>query len=172
MARVYVSIGSNTDRERHVVAALDALADLFGVLDISSVYESESVGFVGDNFFNLVTGFNSDLPVNELSAVLRDIEHANGRVRTAQRFSGRTLDIDILTYDDCVGEKGGVLLPREEILQNAFVLLPLAEIAPEVLHPVRRESYSVLWRAYDKPQKLWSIDFHWHSKQISKYVPA
>ena len=168
MARVYVSIGSNIDRERHVTAALDALADHFGQLVISSVYESEAVGFAGDHFLNLVAGFDTGLSIGELAARLREIEHNNGRVRTGERFSGRTLDIDILTYEDCVGDIDGVSLPRDEILHNAFVLLPLAEIAAEELHPVLQQSYAGLWRSYDRPQKLWAIDFAWRGQPISR----
>lgn len=171
MAKVYVSIGSNIDRERHITAALDALAEKFSALDISSVYESEAVGFSGDNFFNLVAGFDTDKPVSALSACLREIEHDNGRNRGQERFSARTLDIDILTYDHFSGEIDGIVLPRAEILENAFVLLPLAEIAPAVEHPVERKSFSSLWSAYSKPQKLWPIDFVWRSRQISRWQP-
>ena len=168
--KVYVSIGSNIDRERHITAALDALAKIFSKLEISSVYESEAVGFSGDHFFNLVVGFDTAMPVGELSACLRDIEHDNGRNRGLERFSGRTLDIDILTYGNCVGEIDGVILPRAEILENAFVLLPLAEIAPDQEHPVTREPFAALWRVYSKQQKLWAIDFIWCEQQISTRV--
>lgn len=166
--KVYVSIGSNIDRERHITAALDALAKNFSRLEISSIYESEAVGFSGDHFLNLVVGFDTEMPVGELSVCLRDIEHNNGRNRGLERFSARTLDIDILTYGDCVGAIDGVVLPRAEILENAFVLLPLAEIAADQEHPVKRESFAALWRAYSKQQKLWAIDFIWDGKLISK----
>jgi 2-amino-4-hydroxy-6-hydroxymethyldihydropteridine diphosphokinase len=167
VAKVYVSIGSNIDRERHITASLDALAKNFSALEISSVYESEAVGFSGDNFFNLVVGFDTTMPVGDLSVCLRDIEHDNGRNRGLERFSARTLDIDILTYGDYVGEIDGVVLPRAEILENAFVLLPLAEIAPDQEHPVVRQSFAVLWRAYSKQQKLWAIDFSWREQKVS-----
>jgi 2-amino-4-hydroxy-6-hydroxymethyldihydropteridine diphosphokinase len=172
VAKVYVSIGSNIDRERHITAALDALAEKFSVLDISSVYESEAVGFSGDHFFNLVVGFDTAMPVGELSVCLRDIEHDNGRNRRLERFSARTLDIDILTYGDCVGEIDGVVLPRAEILENAFVLLPLAKIAPDCAHPVNQQSFAVLWGAYGKQQKLWPVDFVWRGQQISNRASA
>ncbi len=167
MAKVYVSIGSNIDRERHITAALDALAEKFSALEISSVYESEAVGFAGNHFLNLVVGFEAAMPVGELSACLRQIEHDNGRNRGIERFSARTLDIDILTYGDYVGEIDGVVLPRAEILENAFVLLPLAEIAPDQMHPLVGQSFTALWRAYNKPQKLWIIDFVWRGESIS-----
>lgn len=172
MTKVYVSIGSNIDRERHITAALDALAKNFPALEISSVYESEAVGFSGDHFFNLVVGFDTTMKVSELSVCLRDIEHNNGRNRGLERFSARTLDIDILTYGDCVGEVDGMVLPRAEILENAFVLLPLAEIAPDQEHPVAQQSFAALWRAYSKQQKLWTIDFSWRSESISKSQQA
>jgi 2-amino-4-hydroxy-6-hydroxymethyldihydropteridine diphosphokinase len=168
MARVYVSIGSNIDRDKHIVAGLDALADKFGELQISSVYESEAVGFVGEHFLNLVAGFDTPLAVGELSALLRDIEHRSGRTRSEARFSGRTLDIDILTYDDCCGVFDGISLPRAEILDNAFVLLPLAEIAPAVVHPGEKKSFAALWQIYNRPQKLWPIDFSWRGSVISR----
>jgi len=165
--RVYLGLGSNVDRERHIASALDALAEAFGELCISSVYESEAVGFDGDHFLNLVVGCNTALSVGALSACLRKIEDDNGRVRGGERFSARTLDIDILLYSDVAGTVDGIALPRAEILRNAFVLLPLAEIAGSEKHPIENKTYAELWRAYDRQQKLWPIDFVWRGKVIS-----
>ena len=168
MAHVFVSIGSNIDRYRHIVAALDALTDEFGALQLSRVYESEAVGFDGDNFLNLVAGFTTDLSVGALNRLLHAIEDRHGRRRDVARFSARTLDIDILTYDDQVGCIDGVELPREEILKNAFVLLPLVDVAAEQLHPVLQRSYRDLWRDYDQnSQPLWPVEFRWGRLQLS-----
>lgn len=162
MAQVYVSIGSNIDRYRHIASSLDALASHFGELLISPVYESEAVGFDGDHFLNLVVGFDSDLTVGTLSTLLRGIEYDNGRRRDGPKFGPRSLDIDILSYDDAVGNIDGVLLPRDEITTNAFVLLPLTEIAGESLHPSLLLRYKDLWAAYDQSsQKLWRVNFEW-----------
>lgn len=160
MPRVYLGLGSNIEREQHIRAALKALEDAFGLLLISPVYESESVGFAGSNFFNLVVGVDTDLPVGELSALLRGIEDANGRVRSGPKFAPRTLDIDILTYGNACGEIDGVQLPRDEILRNAFVLRPLADIAPNDRHPETVRTFLDHWEAYDQSrQKLWPIAF-------------
>ena len=168
MTAIYLSLGSNVERHKNIAAALDALAILLGELRISSVYESKSVGFDGSNFFNLVVGADTDLSIAELSETLKRIEDENGRKRSGPKFSPRTLDIDILTYGNFVGVEGGVELPRAEITKNAFVLLPLAEIAPQVLHPQLEKSYSDLWAGYDQAsQSLWPIDFEWQGKIIS-----
>jgi len=168
MANVFVSIGSNIERYTNISASLDALAEQFGQLRLSRVYESEAVGFEGDNFLNLVAGFQSDKGVGELLAILRQIEDDNGRLRNGPRFSSRTLDIDILTYDDVVGEVDDVELPRDEIEHNAFVLLPMVDIAPNALHPALGETYQSLWEAYDQgQQKLWPVQFNWRGESIS-----
>ncbi len=171
MAQVYVSIGSNVDRERYIRSGLDALQAAFGTLALSSVYESEAVGFDGDPFLNMVAGFATELPVGRLSRLLKQIEDAHDRCREGATFSGRTLDIDILTYDTLIGNCDGVQLPRNEITRNAFVLWPLAELAPEVCHPLSGQSYARLWADYDKSkQKLWPVDFSWQERQISRAV--
>lgn len=160
MPRVYLSLGSNVDREVRIRAALRALEAKFGFLWISPVYESESVGFAGSLFYNLVVGIDTDMGVGELAATLRAIEDANGRVRGGPRFAPRTLDIDILTYGNACGEIDGVRLPREEILQNAFVLRPLADLAPNDRHPETVRTFADHWEAYDhRRQKLWPIEF-------------
>lgn len=162
MATVYLSLGSNIDRNKHLSAGLDALVEAFGDLKMSQVYESEAVGFDGDNFYNLVAAIDTDLSVGELALKLRDVEDENGRLRSGPKFSARTLDIDILTYDDLSGEVDGVKLPRGEILKNAFVLLPMSELAPETLHPVTGKTYLQLWDEYDQDsQKLWPVEFDW-----------
>src|SRR3954470_8313521 len=135
MIPVYLGLGSNIDRAKYITSGLNALADLFGELKISPVYESKSVGFNGSNFFNVVVGIYTELTIADLCEQLKKIEDQNDRVRTGPKFSPRTLDIDILTYGDFVGTESGVELPRTEITNNAFVLLPLAEIAPNELHP-------------------------------------
>lgn len=158
MHQVFVSIGSNIERERHIRIALQGLAEWFGQLLVSPVYESEAVGFNGENFFNLVAGFDTNWELEQLAQRLRAMEHANGRPVKVEKFAPRTLDIDILTFDDRVGSFHGVQLPRPEIINNAFVLQPLQDIAPDTLHPALGLSYRDLWQAFDQSsQRLWPI---------------
>ena len=167
MALIYLSLGSNIEPQRHICAALDALVEQFGELQISTVYESESVGFEGENFFNLVVGIYSDLGVGEISVILKAIENSNGRDRRQPRFSSRSLDIDILTVDDLPGVFDGVTLPRDEVLKNAFVLQPLAQLAPHKVHPVTGQSFAQHWQQYDKTeQQLWPVEFRWQQRQL------
>lgn len=145
MAEVFVSIGSNEDREMHISAGLKAMRDLFGNVQLSPIYETPAVGFEGDPFLNFVAAFETELTVGDLSIALKKIEAENGRNHKAAKFSSRTLDIDILTYDSLVGEFDGVVLPRDEILKYAFVLGPLADLVPNYNHPEIKKSYRELW---------------------------
>lgn len=169
MATVYLNLGSNIEREARLCAGLDALQHRFGPARLSSVYESEAVGFVGDPFLNMAAGIETELPPEQLAADLRELEYRHGRDPASERFTSRSLDIDILTYDDRVGNFSGLELPRPEILYNAFVLWPLAELAPDARHPVARRSYRELWQSFDQhSQQLWPVDFYWAGKQISR----
>ncbi len=160
MPRVWLSIGSNLDREQHIRGAVRALRAEFPDLILSRVYESPPVGFEGALFFNLVVGFFTELPVERLVERLRAIETAHGRVRQERKFVSRTLDIDLLTYGDQVLNRGGIRLPREEITQYSFVLLPLSEVAGEERHPVNGKSFRELWQAFDAgEQPLWPSEF-------------
>ena len=160
MARIYISIGSNIDAENNIRLSINALQEHYGKLILSSVYESEAVGFDGDNFLNLVAGVNTDEDVHMVAATLRRIEDDNGRDRSGPRFSPRTVDLDLLLYDDLILKEDGLELPRDEITRNAFVLLPLEEIAPQLIHPVSGNTMCDHWMNFDQDsQKLWAIDF-------------
>ena len=149
MAKIYISIGSNIDAENHI-----------GKLICSSVYESEAVGFDGDNFLNLVVSLKTDDDVLAVVKVLRKIEDENGRLRSGPRFSPRTVDLDLLLYDDLILKDEDLDIPRDEITKNAFVLLPLEEIAPQLIHPETGLTMCDHWIRFDKEsQKLWAIDF-------------
>lgn len=150
MPEVFLSLGSNIDRERHIPSALAELGRRFGPLAVSSIYETAAVGFEGPSFHNLVVGFETALSLPEISPILTEIEEMHGRTRQCKKFSSRTLDIDLLLYGDAVLEEGKLKLPRDEILRYAFVLEPLAEIAPDHRHPVNKQSYAELWAAFDK----------------------
>ena len=121
MALIFLSLGSNIQRQLHLSNALDSLAENFGDMIISSVYESIAVGFEGDSFYNLVVGIHSKMDIHEISSLLKQIEDQNGRDRNAPRFGPRSLDIDILTVDDIAGELGGISLPRDEVLKNCLL---------------------------------------------------
>ena len=169
MTRVYLGLGSNIERERYLAAGLDALQRLFGELALSPVYNSPAIGFDGQPFLNMVVGATTALPLEELARQLRQIETEHGRPANATRFSARQLDIDILTYGEHVGAFAGVTVPRGEILDNAFVLRPLAELAPEAHHPVDGRSYAELWAAFDRAsQPLQRVDFSWRGRWISR----
>jgi 2-amino-4-hydroxy-6-hydroxymethyldihydropteridine diphosphokinase len=150
VTRGYISIGSNIDRERNIAAGLQALERNFGDLIVSSVYESEPVGFSGDAFYNLVVGFNSGLDVRTVAQKLRDIEMANGRLPDSKKFSARTLDLDLILYGDLIVNEGDFQIPRTDIERYAFVLEPLAEIAPTLMHPVLCMNYAELWQKMPK----------------------
>jgi len=169
MARVYLGVGSNIERERYIVAGLDALEGLFGRLALSSVYDSEAIGFAGQPFLNLVAGVDTPRSPGELLHQLRHIEMEHGRPANATRYSARQLDIDILTHGQLTGTVEGVELPRAEILYNAFVLCPLAELAGEAVHPGAGKTYRELWQAYNRDsQQLQKVDFKWRGRWISR----
>lgn len=144
--RCWISLGSNEHRESALRAGVAALGRQFGRLILSPVYESDAEGFDGDPFLNLVAGIETGLTVGELRNCLRAIEADNGRTRGGARFAPRPLDLDLLTWGDAVGEVDGYSLPREEILRHAFVLGPLADVAPAEHHPLAQRSYAELWR--------------------------
>jgi 2-amino-4-hydroxy-6-hydroxymethyldihydropteridine diphosphokinase len=140
------------EREKHIPEALNELDALFGPLNVSSVYESEAIGFEGDPFYNLALEFQSDVPAGEIARMLRSIEFAHGRAADCRKFEARTLDIDLVLYGDYVGEDSSLRLPREEAIQVAYMLEPLAEIAPEFIHPVKGLNFARLWEEFDKSQ--------------------
>lgn len=158
MAQIYISVGSNTNRDHYIRMAIEELRQAFTDLCLSSVYESEAVGFQGDAFYNMVVGAQTTLSIAECVSLFKAIEDRHGRIRGGEKFCGRTLDLDLLLYDDVICQMP-VELPRGEISENAFVLWPLAEIAAGLIHPVLQQSYAWLWQHYTKPQKLWPVPF-------------
>ncbi|WP_374380214.1 2-amino-4-hydroxy-6-hydroxymethyldihydropteridine diphosphokinase [Pseudomonas fluvialis] len=163
--RVYLGLGSNIERERNLCAGLDALQQLFGELHCSPVFESAPVGIRSGPFFNLVVAVECGLPLAELDQCLKAIEAANGRYATDRR--GLPLDIDVLLYGEQVGEFDGLLLPRAEILRNAFVLWPLALLAPDVLHPQVQQPFAELWAQARIDQQLAPVAFAWQGRQLT-----
>ncbi len=144
--RVYVGIGSNLDREKMIRAAIAALRERFGELELSPVYNSASVGFDGSDFLNLVAGFDTPLGVEALVTEFHRIEDALGRDRSLPKFASRPIDIDILLYADEIIDLPGIRVPRPEIRENAFVLKPLQDLVPQRCHPETGERFAILWQ--------------------------
>jgi 2-amino-4-hydroxy-6-hydroxymethyldihydropteridine diphosphokinase len=141
----YLGLGSNQDAERKLHAAVAALRERFGEVRLSPVYRSRAVGFEGDDFINFAAAIETGMSAMELRSWLRDLENHHGRRRDLPKFSDRTLDVDILLFGDLCSDDPELTLPRPETLRFAHVLRPLAELAPRVTYPGRKESLGELW---------------------------
>ena len=147
---VYVAAGSNVEPRRNLRQALSLLREAFPDLVASRAYQNAAVGFSGEDFINLVVGFHTTLGLGELLATLHEVETRCGRARGAPKYEPRSMDLDVLLYGDVVGEFPGAKLPRPDLLRRAFMLGPLAEIAPSVRHPTDGRTIGALWAACDQ----------------------
>ena len=148
MTTVLLSLGSNLRPQHYLQAAVAVLRERFGTISVSPAYRTPAVGFDGPDFLNNAVMLDTDLPLGELDDWLHAVEDAHGRDRSGPRFSDRTLDIDVVYYGDLVVEGPGHLrIPRPE-LKHAFVLKPLADIAPDFIDPVRGLSLQQMWQQH------------------------
>ena len=157
MVDVYVAAGSNIDPTRHLARALGALAETFAPLTISPAYGNKAVGFDGDDFVNLVVGFATELPAVKVKQRLEEIEQQCGRPRDAPKWAARTMDLDILMYGDQVSDDPALRLPRPDLIQRAFMLRPLADIAPDLEHPTLHKTMRELWESFDQSHPMVAV---------------
>ena len=187
--QVVVGLGTDSDRDTNMHRVLDLLADRFGDLILSSIYEcrpvdSRSVGSrsvdnrsidksADDNnapdYWNAVVGFHYAGPMSELNAILKSIENTCGRDRQQERVA---MDIDILFFGNRVGEFEGVVLPRQGIEQCVYALRPLAELFPETQYPGSEQVFEQYWDAMDDKAQLHPIDFVWRQQVVSVAPPC
>jgi 2-amino-4-hydroxy-6-hydroxymethyldihydropteridine diphosphokinase len=150
MPQVFVAAGSNIDPERNLVRAMAELRRQFPDLMSSPAYRNRAAGFEGDDFVNLVVAFTTELPVREVLARLHRIEVACGRPRDAPKWAARTMDLDVLLYGDLVCDTPELRLPRPDLLKRPFMLGPLADIAPDLVHPTAGRTIAELWQEMDR----------------------
>ena len=150
MADAYVAAGSNVRPRASLLRALALLGGEFPGLRASQAYSNAAVGFEGDDFINLVVSFPADIPTEDLLDRLKATERTCGREPGAPKWGPRTLDLDLLLHGDRVGRVGGKSLPHPDLLTRGWVLGPLAELAPALMHPVARERIDDLWRRFDR----------------------
>ena len=149
MSIAYLGLGSNIDSVRNLQLAFQELRQRFSLQKISTVYRSKSLGFDGADFLNTVACIETELTPHELWTELELIDDVAGRHRQSNRFAARTLDIDLLLYDQLVLNEPPLRLPRDDVLRYSFVLRPLAEIAPDYRHPATGKLLSEHWREFD-----------------------
>jgi len=151
VSTAYLGLGSNIEAEAHIAAGIAALREAFDNVVLSPIYRAAAVGFSGNDFINLVARIDTTLEPLELKFFLHALEDRHGRRRDVPKFSDRTLDIDILLYDDLYLLSPELEIPRNEILTAAHVLKPLADLAPDLRHPVLRQTIGELWRTFPRP---------------------
>jgi len=161
-ALVAISLGSNVDPDNQIRQAIKALREKYGDIKVSPVYQTRAVGFDGDDFLNLAVSFETDDDVFTVASQLKAMEDSQGRDRSLPKFSSRSIDLDLLIYDDLIVDDGNIQVPRYEILENAFVLKPLSDIQGDCSHPFEQKTYFQLWKEMEPIADriaLYELDF-------------
>ncbi len=148
MPHVFVAAGSNVEPLKNLRLALTELARSYAPLQVSPAYRNQAVGFEGEDFINLVVGFTSDEDIHRIRERLQEIEAACGRPRNAPKWAPRSMDLDILLFGDAVSDEPGLILPRPDLVKRAYMLKPLADIAPDLIHPTRQQTMRDLWNDF------------------------
>ncbi len=162
MAVVYLGLGSNLSPEANLRLAIDELSKRYGELTISAIYRSSAIGFRGEDFLNLVVRLQTGESPLAICDEIEEIHNLAGRVRGSDQWESRALDIDLLLYDDLIKDKRPIRVPRDDILQYSFVLRPMAELAPDTIHPVTGRTMLEHWQEFDAPShplEIVSIDW-------------
>ncbi|MDX1499987.1 MAG: 2-amino-4-hydroxy-6-hydroxymethyldihydropteridine diphosphokinase [Woeseiaceae bacterium] len=150
MAQVAFSLGSNVNPEPNLRLGVAELERRFGPLVLSPVYRSRAAGFDGADFLNLVALAETDTGPHAVQQEIERIHALAGRRRGGERFASRPLDIDLLLHDGLVIDEPGLKLPRADILEYSFVLGPLADVAPDYVHPVTGRTMARHWADFDR----------------------
>jgi 2-amino-4-hydroxy-6-hydroxymethyldihydropteridine diphosphokinase len=148
MPRVYLGLGSNISADENLRLAIRELRWRYGPLELSNVYANEPVGFDGDEFLNMVAGFDTDESAADIHRQIELIHDLAGRDRGSGRYTSRPLDIDLLLYGSEVIDDPRFHIPRVDVLKYDFVLQPLAELAPELKHPETGQTMQQHWQAF------------------------
>ncbi|MCX7552303.1 2-amino-4-hydroxy-6-hydroxymethyldihydropteridine diphosphokinase [Marinicella sp. S1101] len=143
----FLGIGSNLNRRHNIQSCLHFFRASFALTEVSPVYRSAAFGFEGHDFFNLVIKVSSAFKPHQLKLWLQQLEDRHGRDRSKPRYSDRQLDIDLLLCDDLIIDDGLVQIPRREIIHRKYVLKPLQDLAPNLLHPQAQKRLTDLWQA-------------------------
>lgn len=149
VASVFVAVGSNIEPHRNLRRALDGMRACFGPLQVSPAYRNRAVGFEGDDFVNLVVGFDTDQSVDSVRTQLQAVEADCGRPREAPKWAPRSMDLDLLLFGDLVIEQPTLTLPRPDLVRRAYMLKPLADLVPDLVHPTLHKTIAQLWREFD-----------------------
>ena len=149
MNRVFVAAGSNVDPAEHLSIALAELERVYPTLRVSPAYRNQAVGFEGDDFINLVVGFDTDDPIERVRERLQAVEEKCGRPRSAPRWAPRTMDLDILLYGDSVSDEPGLVVPRPDLVRRPYMLKPMVDLAPDLVHPTLGKTLRALWSELD-----------------------
>lgn len=149
MAEVYLGLGSNVSPEDNLKLGLGELRRRYGPLDVSTTYRNVAFGFAGEDFLNLVVGMKTNDSPQSICDEIELIHNVAGRTREGNKWESRPLDIDLLLYNDLICEQRPVRVPRDDVLKYSFVLRPLAELVPEMVHPITRRTLIEHWREFD-----------------------
>jgi len=146
----YISGGSNVEPERHLLLAARELKRSFPGARFSRCYRNRAVGFEGPDFINFAAELQVASDAAAMRAELQRIEALCGREPGAPRWAPRSMDLDVLLFGDAVFSEPGLVVPRPDLLRRAFMLGPLAELAPARVHPVEGRRLDALWQSFDR----------------------